>query len=151
MTPSETTPEPPGAQPPTRWGWPVWERDEVLREQVALLRQNFPMTLLASLATALGTLWVMARVADTQATTVWLSTHALVIAGVYLTLRSISPFTDPAPGHAAGAKCHEGDPLLEAGAEAVERLQHRVRRIDGGAQRHYLVPERSATAATYEA
>lgn len=97
MIPSETTPEPPGAQPPTRWGWPVWERDEVLREQVALLRQNFPMTLLASLATALGTLWVMARVADTQATTVWLSTHALVIAGVYLTLRSISPFTDPAP------------------------------------------------------
>ena len=97
MTPSETTPEPPGTQPPTRWGWPVWERDEVLREQVALLRQNFPMTLLASLATALGTLWVMARVADTQATTVWLSTHALVIAGVYLTLRSISPFTDPAP------------------------------------------------------
>ncbi len=56
MTPSETTPEPPGTQPPTRWGWPVWERDEVLREQVALLRQNFPMTLLASLATALGTL-----------------------------------------------------------------------------------------------
>ncbi|MDH4418845.1 MAG: ATP-binding protein [Acidovorax sp.] len=97
MTPSETTPGPPGAHPPTRWGWPIWEHDEVLREQVALLRQNFPMTLLASLATALGTLWVMARVADTQATTVWLSTHALVIAGVYLTLRSISPFTDPAP------------------------------------------------------
>ena len=42
----------------------------MLREQVALLRQNFPMTLLASLATALGTLWVMARVADTQAITV---------------------------------------------------------------------------------
>jgi hypothetical protein len=30
-----------------------------------------------------------------------------------------TPFTDPAPGHAAGAKGHEGDPLLEAGAEAV--------------------------------
>mgnify|MGYP006955215245 CR=1 FL=1 len=44
--------------------------ERVLREQVALLRQNFPMTLLASLATALGTLWVMARVADTQAITV---------------------------------------------------------------------------------
>ena len=97
MTPSETTPEPPGAQPPTRWGWPVWERDEVLREQVALLRQNFPMTLLASLATALGTLWVMARVADTQAITVWLVSHTLVVAGVYLTLRSIAPFVDPAP------------------------------------------------------
>ena len=45
--------------PERRWPWPAWERDEVLREQVALLRQNFPMTLLASLATALGTLWVM--------------------------------------------------------------------------------------------
>lgn len=97
MTPSETLPvQPDAAQPPTRWGWPAWERDEVLREQVALLRHNFPMTLLASLATALGTLWVMARVAEPQAITVWLVSHALVVAGVYLTLRSIAPFTDPA-------------------------------------------------------
>lgn len=97
MTPSEALPvQPDAAQPPTRWGWPAWERDEVLREQVALLRHNFPMTLLASLATALGTLWVMARVAEPQAITVWLVSHALVVAGVYLTLRSIVPFTDPA-------------------------------------------------------
>ena len=97
MTPSEALPvQPDAAQPPTRWGWPAWERDEVLREQVALLRHNFPMTLLASLATALGTLWVMARVAEPQAITVWLVSHALVVAGVYLTLRSIAPFTDPA-------------------------------------------------------
>ncbi|KRD26939.1 histidine kinase [Acidovorax sp. Root267] len=98
MTPSEALPAPSDAiQPPTRWGWPVWERDEVLREQVALLRHNFPMTLLASLATALGTLWVMTRVADTQTITVWLVSHTLVVAGVYLTLHSIAPFTDPAP------------------------------------------------------
>ena len=97
MTPSEALPvQPDAAQPPTRWGWPAWERDEVLREQVALLRHNFPMTLLASLATALGTLWVMARVAEPQAITVWLVSHALVVAGGYLTLRSIAPFTDPA-------------------------------------------------------
>ena len=97
MTPSEALPvQPDAAQPPTRWGWPAWERDEVLREQVALLRHNFPMTLLASLATALGTLWVMARVAEPQAIMVWLVSHALVVAGVYLTLRSIAPFTDPA-------------------------------------------------------
>ncbi|MBT9442128.1 MAG: response regulator [Acidovorax sp.] len=97
MTPSEALPvQPDAAQPPTRLGWPAWERDEVLREQVALLRHNFPMTLLASLATALGTLWVMARVAEPQAITVWLVSHALVVAGVYLTLRSIAPFTDPA-------------------------------------------------------
>ncbi|WP_422843445.1 hybrid sensor histidine kinase/response regulator [Acidovorax sp. M2(2025)] len=84
-------------QPATRWGWPVWEHnDEVLREQVALLRHNFPMTLLASLITALGTLWVMARVAEFQAVTVWLASHAVVVACVYLTLRSIAPDTDPA-------------------------------------------------------
>ena len=97
MTPSEVLP--PGSdavQPPTRWGWPVWERDEVLREQVALLRQNFPMTLLASLATALGTLWVMARVTEPEAITVWLVAHALVVAGVYFTVRSIAPFADAA-------------------------------------------------------
>lgn len=79
-----------------RWGWPAWEQDEVLREQVALLRHNFPMTLLASLATALGTLWVMARVAEMQAVAVWLASHALVVAGVYITLLSIDPFNDPA-------------------------------------------------------
>ncbi|CAN7493970.1 hybrid sensor histidine kinase/response regulator [Acidovorax sp. LjRoot129] len=82
--------------PPTRWGWRVWERDEVLREQVALLRQNFPMTLLASLATALGTLWVMAHVADTQATAIWLVLHALVVCGVYITVQGVAPFADPA-------------------------------------------------------
>ncbi|MFN4118464.1 hybrid sensor histidine kinase/response regulator [Acidovorax sp.] len=96
-TPAATPVNEAGAHPPTRWGWPLWERDEVLREQVALLRQNFPMTLLASLATALGTLWVMARVADAQAVTIWLITHTLVVAGVYATLRSIDPFADPAP------------------------------------------------------
>jgi len=104
MTPSDPLPAAQGQAAPTRWrgwaasaGWPVWERDEVLREQAALLRQNFPMTLLASLATALVTLWVMARVADTQATAIWLILHTLVVCGVYLTLHGIAPFTDPAP------------------------------------------------------
>jgi signal transduction histidine kinase/ActR/RegA family two-component response regulator len=97
MTLSEDVAALDASLPPTRWGWRVWERDEVLREQVALLRQNFPMTLLASLTTALGTLWVMARVADAQAVTAWLITHTLVVAGVYATLRSIAPFCDPAP------------------------------------------------------
>ena len=67
------------------------EPDEVLREQVALLRHNFPMTLLASLATALGTLWIMVRVVEVQAITVWLLSHTLVVALVYLTLRTIAP------------------------------------------------------------
>lgn len=80
-----------------RWPWTRrrWERDEVLREQVTLLRQNFPMTLLASLATALGTLWVMARVADTQVVSIWLVSHALVVIGVYATLRGMAPQRDP--------------------------------------------------------
>ncbi|MDP3229176.1 MAG: ATP-binding protein [Acidovorax sp.] len=97
MTPSETVAALDATLPPTRWGWRLWERDEVLREQVALLRQNFPMTLLASLATALGTLWVMARVADAQIVAVWLLVHTLVVVGVHATLRSIAPFEDPAP------------------------------------------------------
>lgn len=80
-----------------RWPWARrrWEHDEVLREQVSLLRQNFPMTLLASLATALGTLWVMARVADTQVLSIWLVSHALVVIGVYATLRGMAPQRDP--------------------------------------------------------
>ena len=97
MTPTEDLAALDAAMPPTRWGWRAWERDEVLREQVALLRQNFPMTLLASLATALGTLWVMMSVADRHAVTLWLITHTLVVAGVYAVLRSIAPFSDPAP------------------------------------------------------
>ena len=36
-----------------------WDRDEVLAEQVTLLRRNFPMTLWASLITSVGTVWIM--------------------------------------------------------------------------------------------
>ena len=103
MTPPEPAPAAP-AIPAGRsgllWGWREREPDEVLREQVTLLRQNFPMTLLASLATALGTLWVMERVADTQVVTIWLIAHAAVVCCVYLALREISPHTDP-PARAA--------------------------------------------------
>lgn len=89
-------PETPGTG--ALWPWPSlrWERDEVLREQVALLRQNFPMTLVASLATALGTMWVMDGAVDPQALTAWLISHVLVVMGVYLSLRSMDPTTDPA-------------------------------------------------------
>ena len=89
-------PDTPEAAAP--WPWPSlrWERDEVLREQVALLRQNFPMTLLASLATALGTMWVMDGVADAQAMTAWLITHVLVVMAIYRSLRSMDPYAAPA-------------------------------------------------------
>lgn len=75
--------------------WHGGPRDEILREQVALLRRNFPMTLLASLATALGTLWAMARVADTTVVSLWVLSHLLVVCGVYLLVRSIDPATQP--------------------------------------------------------
>ena len=88
-----TSPEPAhpqGAAPVKRtWAWPRWERDEILREQVALLRHNFPMTLLASLATALGTQWVMYPVADRQAMLGWLVSHMLVVGCVYAVLLGI--------------------------------------------------------------
>lgn len=101
MTPPEpAAPATPTAGSSPRWGWPERESDEVLREQVTLLQQNFPMTLLASLATALGTLWVMARVADMDVVTLWLIAHAAVVSGVYLAVRGISPLADP-PARAA--------------------------------------------------
>ena len=89
-------PETPGTG--ALWPWPSlrWERDEVLREQVALLRQNFPMTLLASLATALGTMWVMDGVADARAMAAWLIAHVLVVTAVYLALRNLDPHAAPA-------------------------------------------------------
>ena len=62
---------------------------EILREQVSLLRHNFPMTLLASLATAFGTLWVMRPVADPQAMLAWLISHILVVSCVYAVLLGI--------------------------------------------------------------
>ncbi|BEU97578.1 hybrid sensor histidine kinase/response regulator [Acidovorax sp. DW039] len=77
------------AEPPRRWAWPRWERDEILREQVFLLRHNFPMTLLASLATAFGTLWVMRPVADQQAMLAWLISHIVIVACVYAVLLGI--------------------------------------------------------------
>ena len=89
-------PETPGTG--ALWPWPSlrWERDEVLREEVALLRQNFPMTLLASLATALGTMWVMDGVADARAMAAWLIAHVLVVTAVYLALRNLDPHAAPA-------------------------------------------------------
>ncbi|WP_240456942.1 hybrid sensor histidine kinase/response regulator [Acidovorax sp. 1608163] len=105
MTPSEPTHPEPAAAPPAvpsplhtstpslmgrlGWAWPRWEREEILREQVSLLRHNFPMTLLASLATAFGTLWVMRPVADPQAMLAWLISHILVVSCVYAVLLGI--------------------------------------------------------------
>ena len=102
-----TSPEPAhpqGAAPAKRtWAWPRWERDEILREQVALLRHNFPMTLLASLATALGTQWVMYPVADRQAMLGWLVSHMLVVGCVYAVLLGIDRQGSATPDVPCGA------------------------------------------------
>ncbi|MCZ3141047.1 hypothetical protein NYZ10_19705, partial [Acinetobacter baumannii] len=39
-----------------------WDRDEVLAEQVRLMRRSFPPTLWASLLSSVGTAWIMALV-----------------------------------------------------------------------------------------
>jgi hypothetical protein len=54
------------------------------------------MTLAASLATALGTMWVMDGVADARAMAAWLISHVLVVMGVYLSLRNLDPHAAPA-------------------------------------------------------
>ncbi|GAB3364621.1 MULTISPECIES: hybrid sensor histidine kinase/response regulator [Giesbergeria] len=65
------------------------DRDEVVAEQVVLLRRSFPMTLWASLLTSLGTVWVMSLVAPLQAMLWWMASHVLVVASVYLYLRPL--------------------------------------------------------------
>lgn len=97
MTPAdEATPETP-ARKHRRWPQRrlIPARDDVLREQIALLRHNFPMTLLASLATAVGTLWVMDTVADRLAMLAWMVSHVLVVACVYGVLMSIDRNSGP--------------------------------------------------------
>lgn len=66
-----------------------WDRDEVLAEQVALLRRNFPMTLWASLITSVGTVWIMSLVVPLAPMLWWLASHVAVVALVYLGLRPL--------------------------------------------------------------
>ena len=70
-------------------GWRQPERSEVLVEQVALMRRNFPVTLWASLATSVGAVWVMSLVAPLNAVLWWMASHVLVVGGVYLAMRPL--------------------------------------------------------------
>lgn len=65
------------------------ERSEILAEQVALMRRNFPVTLWASLASSGGSVWVMSLVAPLDAMLWWMASHVLVVSGVYLALRPL--------------------------------------------------------------
>lgn len=75
-----------------RRAWRValrWDRDEVLVEQVALLRRNFPMTLWASLVTSVGTVWIMSLAVPRVPMLWWMASHWAVVGGVYLALRRL--------------------------------------------------------------
>lgn len=65
------------------------ERSEVLAEQVALMRRNFPVTLGASLATSVGAVWIMSLAAPLTAMLWWMASHVLVVGGVYGALRPL--------------------------------------------------------------
>ncbi len=66
-----------------------WQRDAVLAEQVALLRQAFPRTLVASAVSAAGVVWLMALAVPLAVMLGWLASHLLAVAGVYLALRPL--------------------------------------------------------------
>ncbi len=68
--------------------WIAWREPIVLHEQVALMRRNFPPTLVASIAAALGTVWTLYTLVDPGALWMWLAFHALVVSGVYAVVRS---------------------------------------------------------------
>ncbi len=68
--------------------WLAWREPIVLHEQVALMRRNFPATLVASVAAASGTMWTMYTLVDHAALWTWLGLHTLVVSGVYAVLRS---------------------------------------------------------------
>ena len=72
------------------------ERNDVLAEQVRLLRRSFPMTLAASLITSVGAIWVMSLVMPLQAMLWWFGLHLLVVTGVYGGLQPL-PRTDKTP------------------------------------------------------
>lgn len=86
------TEEPPSSPAPqplwTRWRNLVigQDRDEMLAEQVRLLRHSFPMTLTASLLTSLGTVWVIGLVIPLYAVLWWFAVHLLVVTCVYVGL-----------------------------------------------------------------
>lgn len=69
-----------------------WREPAVLRGQVALMQQNFPITLWASLATALGTTWVMWSMVSIGALSVWLASHVFVVCVVYAALRGFTQY-----------------------------------------------------------
>jgi signal transduction histidine kinase len=67
--------------------WYQWHGPVVLQQQVALMRHNFPVTLLASFAAALGTVWALHTLVEPGALWLWLASHTAVLAVVYALVR----------------------------------------------------------------
>lgn len=76
----------PGDSAP-RKPWYQWHPPAVLAQQVALVRRNFPVTLLASFAAAVGTVWALHTLVEPGALWLWLASHLAVLAVVYALLR----------------------------------------------------------------
>ena len=99
MTTATEDPLPPAPQP-LRERWRSLaigqDRDEMIAEQVRLLRHSFPMTLAASLLTSLGTVWVMGLVIPLRVIVCWFVVHLLVVTGVYWGVHAL-PRRDKTP------------------------------------------------------
>jgi hypothetical protein len=55
--------------------WYRWHEPVVLQQQVALMQRNFPVTLLASFAAAVGTVWALHTLVEPAALWLWLVSH----------------------------------------------------------------------------
>jgi signal transduction histidine kinase/CheY-like chemotaxis protein len=78
--------------------WYQWHEPVVLEQQVALMRRNFPVTLLASFAAALGTVWALHTLVDPAALWLWLASHLVVLAVVSALVRwRLVPASAPTP------------------------------------------------------
>jgi signal transduction histidine kinase len=71
----------------SRESWFAWRESVVLVEQVALMQRNFAPTLLASMAAALCTVWVMYTIVEHTALWLWFASHLVVVAGTYSAVR----------------------------------------------------------------
>jgi signal transduction histidine kinase/CheY-like chemotaxis protein len=67
--------------------WYRWHEPVVLQQQVALMQRNFPVTLLASFAAAVGTVWALHTLVEPAALWLWLVSHLVVLAAVYALVR----------------------------------------------------------------
>ncbi len=73
--------------PPDPTHWYQWREAKVLQNQVALMQRNFPVTLGASLAAAIGAAWSAMTLVDNTALAWWLASHVIVVGSVFSIVR----------------------------------------------------------------